>query len=192
MEEKMKSKRVKMFICILIILVILCVAGYFILGYLNSNNTEEITEYTPQEEISDEQMRQTIVSLYFKNKDKNELLQEARLIDVKLLMENPYYELVNMLIKGPKNDSLEAVIPEGTKLNKVELKGDKVILDFSEEFINNHKGGVELEKLTVYSIVNTLTELNEVNSVQFLINGKDDAKFKDNKLSLKEPFLRLK
>ena len=80
----MKSKRVKMFISILIILVILCVAGYFILGYLNSNNTEEITEYTPQEEISDEQMRQTIVSLYFKNKDKNELLQEARLIDVKL------------------------------------------------------------------------------------------------------------
>ena len=72
------------------------------------------------------------------------------------------------------------------------VKGDKVVLDFSEEFINNHKGGVELEKLTVYSIVNTLTELNEVNSVQFLINGKDDAKFKDNKLSLKEPFLRLK
>ena len=187
----MKSKRVKMFIGILIILVILCVAGYFVLGYLNSKKAEEITEYTPQEEISDEQMRQTLVSLYFKNKEKNELLQEARLIDVKLLMENPYFELVNMLIEGPKNDSLEGVIPEGTKLIKAELKGDKVVLDFSQEFIDNHKGGVDLEKLTVYSIVNTLTELNEVNSVQFLINGKDDVKFKDNKLSLKEPFLRI-
>ena len=63
-----------------------------------------VEEYTPQEEITDEQARQTIVSLYFPLKETNELNPEARLIDIREIINNPYEKLVNLLIEGPKND----------------------------------------------------------------------------------------
>ena len=64
-------------------------------------------------------------------------------------------------------------------------------LDLSKEFIDNHTGGQEQENKTVYSIVNTLTELNEVVSVKILINGREDQAFKDNKINFKNAFIRV-
>ena len=43
-------------------------------------------------------------------------------------------------------------MPNGTTVNKVELKGDILFVDFSKEFIENHEGGIENEKNTIYSI----------------------------------------
>ena len=186
----MKNKRLKMFIGILIILILLSLVGYFVLQYIEKQKVNDFVEYTPQEEISDEQFRQTIVSVYFKNKETNQIMPEARLIDVKTLISNPYYTLVKLLMEGPKNEKLQKLIPEGTNLNKVEIQGDMVVIDFSEEFVKNHIAGVEEKNLTIYSIVDTLTELMEVNSVKFLINGKNDIDFEETGVSLKEPFFR--
>ncbi len=72
-------------------------------------------EYQPEEEISNEQMRQTIVSLYYKNKETGELMPEGRIIDSKKLLGNPYKKLVELLIEQPKNDKLESAIPNETK-----------------------------------------------------------------------------
>lgn len=55
-------------------------------------------------------------------------------------------------------------------------------MDFSKEFIENHQGGEEKEKATVYSIVNTLCELTEVNKIKILINGEENKSFKDEKI----------
>ena len=38
--------------------------------------------------------------------------------------------------------------------------------------------------------VNTLTQLNEVESVKILIEGKEDQGFKDNAIQLKEIFMK--
>ena len=96
---------------IITILIIICLIISVIFGvyyFFIQNKEEGIIEYTPQEEISEEQMRQTIVSLYFKSGE--ELVPEARLIDVKQLLNNPYEEILNMLIEGPKNNNLEKTI----------------------------------------------------------------------------------
>ena len=74
-------------ILVFIILIIGIITGVYLI-VKNKNTEKEMTEYTPQEEISEEQMRQTMVSLYFKN--DNGLIPEARLIDVKELINNPY------------------------------------------------------------------------------------------------------
>ncbi len=161
--------------------------------YLFIVNSEEelpVNEIQPEEEISDEQMRQTIATVYYQNKETKELTAEGRLVDVKTLFTDPYATLVNLLIAGPKNESLKSTIPVDTKILKIELKGDIVYIDFSSEFIDNHEGGLEAENATVYSIVNTLTELNEVNGVKILINGKENQTFKDKIISLKDPFSR--
>ena len=65
------------------------------------------------------------------------------------------------------------------------------LIDLSKEFIDNHEGGEEAENLTIYSIVNTLTELNEVASVKILINGREDQSFNDNKINFRNAFVRV-
>ena len=177
---------------IIIVIVAIFLIGAIIAGVFflvkNNGEEEEIMEYTPQEEVTDSQLRQTIVSLYFKN--ENELLPEARLIDVKELLENPYEKILNMLIQGPKNETLKNTIPEGTKINKIEKEGEVLIIDFSEEFISEHMGGEIEEKLTIQAIVKTLTELTEINGIKIKINGEENKKFKDGLIKFDKIFDR--
>lgn len=175
-------------IVIVILILLLIGGGYWI--FFKQNQKEQQIEYTPQEEISDEQFRQTIVSLYFKNRESNELKQEGRLIDSKSLLNEPYKTLMDLLIEGPRNEKLERIIPEGTRVNKIELKNDILYIDLSKEFIENHKGGEELESNTIYSIVNTMTTLTEVNGIKILIDGKADQEFKDGKIKFGDAFVR--
>ena len=180
----------KLFIIIVVVL-ILVIGIVGVLLITQKNGDEEQNEIQPQEEATDEQMRNTIVTLYYLNKDTKTLMPEGRMIDSKTLLTDPYATLIKLLIERPKNEKLQSVISEGTRVLKTELKGDMVYVDLSKEFIDNHQGGEELENLTIYSIVNTLTELNEVNSVKILINGRENEGFKDNKMNFKEPFLRV-
>lgn len=118
-------------------------------------------------------------------------MPEIQLIDVKLLINEPYITLLSLLMEQPKNENLQCIIPEGTSVNKVELKSDILWVDLSKEFIENHPGGVEEEKNTIYSIVNTLTELTEVNGVKILIDNEENKAFKDNCINFNEVFLKI-
>ena len=183
----MLDKKRILIVGIAIILIILVIAGvYFFIK--NKEEKNEITEYVPEQEISEEQLRQTIVSLYFKN--EKGLMPEARLVDVKELINNPYEKIINMLLEGPKNENLQKTIPEGTKINKIEKEGEILIIDFSEEFISNHNGGEIEEKLTIESIVKTVTELTEINGIKIKINGEENKEFKDGKIKFNQIFNR--
>lgn len=182
----MKSKKN---IIIAIIFMILCI-GVFTYFCLH-NKTQDVIEILPEEEISDEQYRKTMVSLYYKNKNTQNLMPEVQLIDVKLLINEPYVTLLNLLMKQPKNENLQCVIPEGTTINKVELKSDILWIDLSKEFIENHPGGIEEEKNTIYSIVNTLTGLTEVNGIKILIDNEENKAFKDNNMNFNDIFLKI-
>lgn len=186
-----KRKTFKIIIAVLVTLIII---GLFCILFFNKREGTELNgiteEYTPAEEITEEQIRQTIVTLYYNQKETNTLMPEARLIDVKLLAENPYETLLNLLISGPKNDKLESCIPEGTVLKSAELRNDVVYLDLSKEFVENHVGGEDKEKQTIDAIVNTLTELNEVKSVRILIEGEENLAFKDEIINFKDNIIR--
>lgn len=180
----MKSK--KIMILFFLLLIIIFISGFFAIKYLNQKQSGAIVEeYIPEEEISDEQLRNTIVSLYFQDKDTKELSPEARLIDINQLMNTPYETLVNLLIEGPKNDKLEKVIPNDTKILKVYMENDCVIIDLSKEFLNYDKTNEKTKYNLVNSIVNTLTELTEVNKVKILIEGGTNEEFKDIYIRIK-------
>ena len=180
-------KRKKILFTIIIILIIAGVLVYT--KFINKEETVE-AEITPLEEMTEEQERQTMISLYYTNIETKTLMPEARVIDAKKLVENPYKVLVELLIEKPKNEKLESSIPEGTKVNNASLKNNTVELDLSKEFIENQNGDVEKASLSIYSIVNTLTELNEVNSVKILIDGEENKKFNNIELSLENVFIR--
>lgn len=189
-EGREKQMNRKVFLTVIAILIV-GIVGVTIYLLTNKDAGINQNEIQPQEEVSDNTMRQTIVTLYYQNKETKELMPEGRMVDSKTLLTDPYATLMGLLIEGPKNEKLQSVIPEGTRVIKAELKGDIVYLDLSKEFIDNHKGGQEAENMTVYAIVNTLTQLNEVNSVKILINGREDQAFKDNKINFKNAFIRI-
>lgn len=175
----MKNKKIVIIFSILFI--ILIIGGYFLISYLKKNSEEEqiIEEYTPEEEITEEQLRQTIVSLYFQNKETKEIVPEARLVDIKEILNTPYEKIVNLLIEGPKDEKNEKVIPENTKLLSSVLEEDCITLDFSSEFLNYDKTNEKTKENMINSIVNTLTQLNEVNSIKILINGEENEEFSE-------------
>lgn len=186
------KKKEGIFIVIILIVLVVVLAG--VIYYINKNKTKEdntiIEEYIPQEEITDEQLKNTIISLYFINKESNEINPEARTINVSSLIDNPYKYLLEQLIEGPKNEKLKKAIPENTKINNVELVGDILNIDFSIDFINNAPEGKDEENMIIETIVKTVTELNEVNSIKILIDGKENQSFKDKEITFEKAFSR--
>jgi len=188
----MQNKKILMYVGIIILILIVISLGYLIYININFQENEKviINEYTPEVEITDEQLRETIVTLYFMNIQTAELVPEARQIDVKELLENPYKKIMQLLIDGPKNEQLIKIIPEGTYINKIEEKNGIVMIDFSEEFIKDQRLGKEQEQLIIDSIVNTLTELTEVSEVRILINGEENKSFPDGGITFTKNFNR--
>lgn len=170
----MKNKKILIiFICLFILLLI---GGYIAIKFVKSQNEETVVEeYVPEQEITEEQLRQTIVSLYFLDSQTNELVPEARLLDIKDMIANPYEKLVNLLIEGPKNEKNKKLLPENTKLLQNYLEGDCLVLDFSSEILNYNKE-IENEKNNlINSIIKTLTQLTEINSIKILVNGQENS-----------------
>jgi N-acetylmuramoyl-L-alanine amidase len=117
------------------------------------------------------------VTLYFAGPTNfdDDLMPEVRKIpgleDVGDL-ESRAARIVQELIKGPARSSvLCPTIPRGTLLRSVKIVDDVVYADFSKELKENHWGGSRAEELTVYSIVNTLTDIPGVKGVRILIEG---------------------
>lgn len=167
----MKKKRKKIIVIITLILIILL--ALFIYNNVSiEKENEEYQDYTPQEEISEEQMRQTKVILYFANSETGELESETKIVDANLLINEPYKEIMNWLIKGPQSSNLKKLIPEGTSMHDIKVEKSCAIINFSNEFLNYE---TEENKLKIInSIVNTLTNLKEIESVKFLINGEEN------------------
>lgn len=171
---KKNKSRVIFFILFLVILLgVYFLAKYF---YGKSKDEEKYMEYTPQEEISEEQYRETIVNLYFLNKESKQIMAEAIAIDARTLSTNPYKELIELLLKGPKNESLERIIPEGTTVFDVGIEAGCVIINLSKDVLSFGEDET-IKKNIINSIYQTLTELNEVTSIRFLIEGEENSNF---------------
>jgi spore germination protein GerM len=171
-----KKNRKKIIAIITLILIILLVI--FIWNNITiENNVDEYQDYTPEEEISEEQMRQTKVILFFSNSETGEIESEVKIVDINLLINEPYKPIMNWLINGPQSSNLKRLIPEGTAMHDIKVEKSCAIINLSKEFLNYE---TEENKLKIInSIVNTLTNLKEINSVKFLINGEENEKFSE-------------
>ena len=166
-------KKNKKKIIAIITLIILILIAIFIYNNISiENNVDEYQDYTPEEEISEQQMRQTKVILYFANSETGELEAETKIVDANLLINEPYKQIMNWLIKGPESSNLKKLIPEGTALHDIKVEKSCAIINLSNEFLNYE---TEENKIKIInSIVNSLTNLKEINSVKFLINGEEN------------------
>ena len=172
----MKINKKKLIIFLVILAILLGV--YFLVSYLGKEDeidNQIYEEYIPQEEISEAQYRETIVNLFFLNKNSKEIMAEAIAIDARTLSSNPYKKLIELLLEGPKNEKLEKVIPDGTQVYDASIEAGCVVVNFSKEILNF--GEDETMKNNIISTISqTLTELTEVNSIRFLIEGEENSK----------------
>ncbi|MGI9952959.1 GerMN domain-containing protein [Moorellaceae bacterium AZ2] len=138
----------------------------------------QIQVQTPQGELGQRESPQVTenqetvkVVLYFSDPTGQKLVAEERLIPK---VEGIARATVEELIKGPAPGSqLLPTIPEGTVLKDINIRPDGLArVDFSKELVENHSGGSLGESLTVYSIVNTLTQFPTVKQVQILVEGQ--------------------
>lgn len=113
----------------------------------------------------------TTLTLYFGDKEAMYLVAEARQVEIKE-GEKREKVVVEELIKGPVNEKLVALFDPEVKVLSTETKNGVCFVNFSGEIVSKPRGGSALELLMVYSVVNSLCELEEVDKVQFLVEGK--------------------
>lgn len=165
-------------IIIFVVLLVMLLGAYFLAVYFwggEEEKNEQYQDYTPEQEISEAQYRETIVNLYFLTKDSKELMAEAIAIDAKTLATNPYKKLIELLLQGPKNENLERIIPEGTTVYDASIEAGCVIINLSKEILNFGEDEI-LKNNIINSIYQTLTELTEVSTIRFLVEGEENPK----------------
>jgi germination protein M len=166
------------------------------LGLRDSENDElrPVSSIVLNEDEARELADKMPVRLYFANEDNSKLLTEIRYIpmsEAKKSVNNLASVIVKELIKGPmENTGMKPTIPEGTKLRSpVNINAGIAVVDLTREFVDKHPGGKDAEQMSIYSIVNSLTELKEIQKVKFAVDGKERKDFKGG-FKFDEPFPR--
>lgn len=109
-------------------------------------------------------------TLYFPSENRRYVIPELR---EATLSENETAEayLLRELMAGPQSEGTVAAVPEGTILLNVSTSGGVCTVDLSSEFYKNAFAGDYGLYTEIYSIVDTLTGLDTVDSVRFLRDG---------------------
>lgn len=116
------------------------------------------------------------VDLYFADSKGEKLVKETRTI--KITDQQPIEQyLINELIKGSNNKKTKSLLSDKTVLVSVDVEENMCYLNFKASFLDDNSGTNEHEKLVIYSIVNSLTELQTISGVQFYMDGKRVDKF---------------
>lgn len=92
------------------------------------------------------------------------------------------------LLRGPNSAELTGAVPPGTRLLSCRTEDGVCTVDLSAEFYEDRPGTAVGERLAVYSIVDSLTALPQVDSVVLLVEGKPVDTYVYR--SLAEPLVR--
>ena len=119
------------------------------------------------------------LTLYFADEEGTKLVPETRemFYDMNTSKERL---IIDELMKGPTNTKLKATIPNDTKVISVTVNEGICYVNFDEGFLNALPD--VLDSITIYSIVDSLSELPNISRVQILVNGKSDKNY--NSISL--------
>lgn len=95
--------------------------------------------------------------------------------------------VVKKLIEGPKKDGYISTLSSEVQLRSVTTVDNICYVDFGENFLTEQSP--VSNRLVIYSIVNSILELTDINKVQISVEG-DSNIYYHNDISLKKPFIR--
>jgi spore germination protein GerM len=140
-------------------------------------------EFIPQEEAQ-------ALRIYFAKKGRDNLASELRKVRKRSMLIAQARQIVETVLEGPADQSLYQIIPKGTTLRGLFFDSGVFIVDLSHEFLAIQNQGIAEQILGVYSLVNSLTELDARAKVRFLINGTEPAG-NEGHVDLSQPMTRL-
>lgn len=129
----------------------------------------------------------TGIRLYFANESKDALVMEYRTVNITDTQPVEQY-IITELIKGPAGKGNTRLLAQDTEVLSVETTDGTCYVNFKQGFIDKNAASKDEARLIIYSMVNSLTERDNVKNVQFLIEGKKTEKFGD--MNISELFVR--
>lgn len=124
----------------------------------------------PQVEAAKIQTQETKV--YYPDESGTKLVPVER--EIKFADENEkYVAAVDKLMEQPKEKELTTIFPKHAKIKSIKREGETAIVDFDKDIAKGFVGGSTGEEFLINSIVDTLTEFNEIEQVKFLIDGQE-------------------
>jgi len=110
------------------------------------------------------------VNLYFANGDGRSLTAEREtLVAADERMLETY--LAEALVKGPRSSSLKSALPAGTEILNLYTERGTCYVNFNDAFLRNMSPDLQENMTAVYAVVNSLTETEEIDRVQILVEG---------------------
>lgn len=129
-------------------------------------------------DISAEPTNYEILTLFFENSDRTMLDTEIREVVVNPNLPLERY-VIEQLIKGPQNQDLISTIPSDTKIRDISTADNICYVDLSTDFVTKQTDNEKDAIAAVYSIVNSLGEIEGISKVQFLIEGEKVDNYKN-------------
>ena len=128
------------------------------------------------------------IHLYFSVPDHSGLTAEARELADPGNPAELAKNIVQALIDGPRENG-ERTLPESTVVRDVFVTDDGIAyVDFSNMVAEDHPGGVEMEFISIYSVVNSLVlNLEGISAVKLLIGGQESETLAGH-MDLRFPF----
>ena len=137
--------------------------------------------------VQNDDASEITVNLYFSDQSNRYLLLDSRPVHLEDAETLPLV-ILNELLEGPSESNLKSMMPLGTKVIDVQLNDNICLVDFSSQFFDGRPQTALEEHQVIYSVVNTLTELENVEAVQFLVEGQRVGQYVN--LDLSEPIYR--
>ena len=146
--------------------------------HLSLDGEEAVTVQPAELVLEDRSAGQpnALVQLFFADAQGRFLIEEQRSAPVEEKQELPEF-ILRSLIEGPQTESLNATIPKGTVLLNVSVVDRVCLVNFSAEFLQNRPRNELAERMTVFSVVNSLTQLEDVDSVEILVEGSSVERY---------------
>ncbi len=117
------------------------------------------------------------IVLYLPDDSGRFLLRQTQTVEAVEAADKPGYILKQLL------ESASSCIPTGTKLLNISIEHEICTVDLSSEFLHNMNPSYHCERLAVYAIVNSLSELSEIKTVDIWIEGAPLEELKFMQLS---------
>ncbi len=138
-------------------------------SFFGNDKDLELPNGNGKETVNVVENEKEYITLYFTDDKALGLYAEKREIPKDKAQDAEF--IITELLKGTTNDEFVDVIPEGTKLNSCTVLDGLCTVDLSQSFIS--KKGTANVQMSIYSVVNTLCLLDDVDSVKFLIDGEE-------------------
>lgn len=146
--------------------------------------TMSASDYIDDDDNNASNLQWSELTLYFANSKGDKLVKNKFSV---AYSRNVSIEraIVEQLINGPDNSSYSETLPENLKLLNISVKDGTCYVNLDSTFLTEIVN--VSTTVPIYSIVNSLCELSNIDNVQLLINGDSKKIYRDS-INLDSPF----